>query len=217
MAKAKAKSEEPVKTESVEQPVKKTLPQMNKLYKKRNGFYYSDGVKDFNKPYPSVTKILGDVLAKPGLEYWLIREAVRVALEDPSQNEKEVMATSKIRNSGASTRGTGVHNIFAKMISGEEYKPYPIDYEGYIKGAELFLKEQKPEVIFKDKIIKSDKYEFAGSLDCVLRINGEIWLIDLKTGSTYPEHGLQLSAYRQCLKEEGIIVDHAAVLLSRVK
>lgn len=189
-----------------------TKAEKNKIFKKRNGWYYSDGVKDFSQPLPSVTTILGNTLAKPGLDYWKLQQAVRVALEDPSLKEAEVIAESKVRGLKGATRGTGIHNIFAKMLKKEDYL-CPEGYEEFIKGLILFFNENKPEVVFADKIIKSDKYGYAGSLDCVVKMKGELWLIDLKTGGSYPEHGLQLSAYNQCLKEEGIEVAHQAILL----
>jgi len=37
--------------------------------RKRNGYYYREG--DLEHPYVSVTKVLGDVLNKPALIYWM--------------------------------------------------------------------------------------------------------------------------------------------------
>lgn len=179
---------------------------------KRKGLYYGDGKTEFAKPLPSVTGIL-KVISKDALMFWYAKQAVLVALEDPSMSVKDIMSKTSLETRKAATRGTGVHNIFPKVIRGEEYKPYPEEYSGYIVGIEKFIADFKPEIIMADAIVWSDKYGYAGSLDIVAKINGRKVLLDLKTGNTYPEHRLQLAAYKQALSEMGTEVDDTAVLL----
>src|SRR3990167_5325607 len=50
-----------------------------------------------------------------------------------------------------------------------------------------------------ERYVKNDIHKYAGTIDLILKINGEIWIIDIKTSnhiqSTYK---LQLSAYKHC-------------------
>jgi hypothetical protein len=46
-------------------------------------------------------------------------------------------------------------------------------------------------------VVWNDQYNYAGTIDFVCTIDGEDWIIDFKTGQgTYPEHALQISAYK---------------------
>lgn len=179
---------------------------------KRKGYYYGNGQIEFDEPLPAITSIL-KVISKDALMFWYAREAVKVALEDPSLSIKDIMSKTAVETRKSATRGTGVHNIFPKVIRGEEYKPYPEEYSGYILGIEKFISDMKPEILLADATVWSKKYKYAGSLDIVAKINGRIVLLDLKTGNTYPEHRLQLTAYKQALSEMGKEVDDTAVLL----
>jgi hypothetical protein len=45
-------------------------------------------------------------------------------------------------------------------------------------------------------VIVNKEHGYAGTVDLVLRVDGEVWLIDLKTSkSIYPSHEVQLSSY----------------------
>ena len=52
-----------------------------------------------------------------------------------------------------------------------------------------------------EAIVVNDTMSYAGQVDVLAFINGERWLIDLKTSkSVYDEYSLQLAAYRNCEK-----------------
>lgn len=188
------------------------MKEYNAKNPKRKGYYFGDGTVEFKQAYPSVTTIL-KVLSKDALMFWYARKAVEVALDDPSSSVKDILSKTALVTKEGATRGTGVHNLFPKIIRGEGYTPYPPAYEGYIAGILKFLKDMKPKILMSDTIVFSDTHGFAGSLDAVIELNGRKVLIDLKTGNTYPEHRLQLSAYKQALHEMGYEVDDTAILL----
>ena len=53
----------------------------------------------------------------------------------------------------------------------------------------------KPEKIEVEKVLVSDFLGYGGQLDFICKINGELWLIDFKTGSIYDSAYMQLAAY----------------------
>ncbi len=74
-------------------------------------------------------------------------------------------------------------------------------------------KSHKVEVVFVEKPLVSDIYEFGGTADIYAKVDGVLELIDLKTGSgIYSEHFYQVSAYVQLLREHGYPVERARIL-----
>lgn len=173
------------------------------MNKKRNGFYYRD-----DKEYPSTTKILGEVLAKPALLYWYGREATRIALKNPELNEKEVMAELQLKVKTSADRGHKVHEFIQAFSSAKEPTD---DIKPYIEAFWSWWKTHSPQVIYQEIECFSELYNYACRLDWVGRINDRVWIIDFKTsadGTLYQEVGLQLASNRQALLEEkGISVD----------
>lgn len=59
----------------------------------------------------------------------------------------------------------------------------------------------------------SEKYQFGGTIDNYCLLDGVLTLIDYKTSKAlYSEHFIQVSAYRQLLRENGYKVKNSAIL-----
>ncbi len=186
-----------------------------KVPRKRNGYYYND-----DKEYVSVTKVLGDVLAKPALYYWSGLTCARIALKEPWLNEKEVMAELQGVVRDSQERGKKIHNIIEQSVSfmgatqivinesEEELNPY-------VKAFVSWFKTHKPTTVANEVELYSNQHMYAGRCDYICKINNENWLIDFKTGKAiYKETGLQLAAYQHALKENEIIsIDKMGVVL----
>lgn len=175
----------------------KTTPK--KIPARRNGFYYING-----KVYPSVTKIIGDVLAKPALPYWYAREAARIALADPALNEKEVTAQLQLNIRQSQERGKTVHAL-AEIMPNVDLDKIGVNEKGYVTALAKWWKVHKPEPIFREMELYSDTLDCAGRADFVCIIGMDVWLIDFKTGNAvYPEAGIQECVYDFMLKERGL-------------
>jgi hypothetical protein len=76
----------------------------------------------------------------------------------------------------------------------------------------LHKDHKKIELIYLEKTL-IHKY-FAGTCDCLLKVDDEYWLIDFKTSNHMSyNYALQLAAYKYLLKElEGIDISRAMVL-----
>ena len=85
---------------------------------------------------------------------------------------------------------------------------------GMILKFQQFWALSKPELIFTEEFTYSDVHKYAGTADCVCKINGETWLIDFKTSnSLHKQYDLQLAAYAKSIEEaKGIKIDRTGIL-----
>tara|TARA_R100000278_G_scaffold31387_1_gene28797 strand:+ start:244 stop:1041 length:798 start_codon:yes stop_codon:yes gene_type:complete len=127
-------------------------------------------------------------------------------------------------NGQASEVGTFVHDCIEKMLDGEQIKisPNPLDHikgKGYYPTykASVEIKKalasyvawhnlHKPKVVVTEKLLhslakkgKNYKFPFAGRCDMVAEIDGELWMLDIKTSKVVenqPSMQCQLSIYK---------------------
>jgi len=157
--------------------------------------WYIQTTGEHNEFVPSVTWICG--FYPKGIQFykWLAEHGW-----DESQAIKEA----------AGVRGTRVHLAAVDLLDG---KTVPMDAkypDGEGKEAELTLEEYEcllslknffeaysPKVLAREVAVIDDELKYAGTIDAVLEIAGEVWLIDFKTGqSVWTEYELQVSAYK---------------------
>lgn len=167
-----------------------------KIPKKRNGFYYRDG-----KEYVSITKIIGDVIAKPELFYWQGITCAQIALKDPTLSDKEVMAAHQLGLKKSQERGQGVHNLAERMPHVKDDEVID-EYKGYFEALKSWWQMHKPVVLYNEIEAFSDFYLTACRVDMVAVINNETWSIDFKSGKEiYKEVELQLAFGKHAMYE----------------
>ncbi|MGH7876620.1 MAG: hypothetical protein ACRENM_02995 [Candidatus Dormibacteraceae bacterium] len=99
-------------------------------------------------------------------------------------------------------RGTRVHGYCEAFLRGEIVACDPDDL-GYVDAIEKWILAAEPDVVELEQIVLSE-VGYGGRFDILARVDGQVSLVDLKTGSPYPiEHMLQLAAYRHA---DGIAV-----------
>src|SRR5690606_27752568 len=70
------------------------------------------------------------------------------------------------------------------------------------------------ELVETEVPLVSELYRYGGTLDAVARVNGRLVLLDWKSGNrVYPDHVVQVAAYRQLLREHRTEAPDDAVLL----
>jgi hypothetical protein len=63
--------------------------------------------------------------------------------------------------------------------------------------------EVKPTYLLSERTVISKEYRYGGTLDVVVKIGDETYLIDFKTSKAiYPSHRIQLSSYKHALAED---------------
>ncbi len=144
--------------------------------------------------YPSVTYVLSSFPKGKFFENWL----------------KDVGHSSSYIVKKASEEGTQVHNAAEDYLAGKEITwidgfgnaKYSLDVWRMILRFTQFWDEYKPELISCEEHLFSDTLKIAGTADLVVKINGEIWMLDIKTSnSIHDTYNLQLACYTQAWNE----------------
>jgi hypothetical protein len=172
-----------------------------------------------------VTTILGQTLFKDLIGWalgcmaeYLEEKLPVITKEDLDEAQKE--STTR-RDKGAST-GTEAHALVEAYLKGK--KPSLATSTSEAKKAygafKKWFEATKPEIINVEEVIYSQEFQYAGTYDCMLRIDGKVYLCDLKTtnasksapAGVYAENFLQLGAYASAHDEQRLYEDeHAAI------
>jgi hypothetical protein len=158
-----------------------TLP--DSRYYLRNGEYY-----------PSITYILQYYPKGKHFEDWLKQvgnnadHIVRKAAED----------------------GTQTHNLCESYLNGEELNflspsgdpKYDTNiWQMFLRFVE-FWETHKPTLIETEVHLFSDEWKVAGTCDLIVEINGELWVLDIKTSNNlHTAYDLQTAVYGKCYEE----------------
>ena len=194
---------------------------------------------DSEEVIPSATQILS-VIAKPALVYWAANEAVRnfksSAVELATMTERlglsnmaytfgdsgieaagaRAVNAHKHISSEAASVGSQVHHYIEKTLKKEEAQ-MPISLQGQ-SACKAFLKwyEDHPNVniLSCEEKVYHPELKYAGTVDAVAEIDGDMYIIDFKTSSkVYPEHHIQCAAYAKAIElMYGKEVQHTFIL-----
>jgi len=178
---------------------KPELKQINfldrRVYKRDEGVYY-----------PSVTTILQYMPKNKFFDNWL---------KDVGHNADLIMRK-------AGKEGTQVHEAAEALVLGKEVN-WMDDY-GNAKYSQIvwemilkfydFWSTCKPKLISTEEFVFSDKFKYAGTADLLVEIDGEIWLLDLKTSNNlHRSYNLQLAAYAKAIEEtKGIKIQRTGII-----
>jgi hypothetical protein len=152
-------------------------------------FYSKEGIY-----FPSVTYILSYYPKGKQFENWL----------------KSVGEDADFVAQEAAERGTNVHRAIEKMLEG--FEPTWIDESGFVNYSldewlmivrfADFWNTYKPKLIKSEYHTFSNNHKFAGTIDLVIELNGELWVIDIKTSnSLHTVYELQTAAYVESWNE----------------
>lgn len=172
----------------------------------------SGGVVDKPK---GVTTILGTVLAKD-LMGWAVdcmsqylKEKLPVVTQKDLQ--EGALEYTRRRDSGAGT-GTEAHALVENYLKGidQNVGGASTEAQNAYTAFKQWYDEAKPTVVNVEEVIYSHEYKFAGTYDCMLEIDGKVYLCDLKTTNTsrkapngvYAEYFIQLGAYAAAHEEQ---------------
>lgn len=157
------------------------------------------------KKLPSVTTIIG-LLNKPQLVPWA-----------NMMGFKKINTTKLLENSAQ--MGTAIHYTIERLC---KHKPTSLkDLDMYhkkkiktgVKSFKVWYKDKKPAIIENELRLQCD--EFGGTIDCICKIDDEIYMVDFKTSKqAYATYFLQLAGYNYLCKENGYRrIDKVAILV----
>lgn len=170
-------------------------------------------VNEQEKP-KGVTTIMGQTLAKD-LMQWAVDcacEYLTAKLPVITEDDlKEAADEYKHRRDAGAGTGTEAHamveNYLKKApIPGKVSEEARNAYGAFVKWFEAV----KPEVINVEEVIYSQTFKYAGTYDCMLKVDGKVYLCDLKTtnvsrkapNGVYAENFVQLGAYALAHEEQ---------------
>jgi genome maintenance exonuclease 1 len=152
------------------------------------------------KLYPSVTTILS-VVGKPALVQWAKRvaiESVRAALDGVRELTRDqldevldqALEEPERQRDAAATRGSSLHEEILRQVKETGYDEFGV------------LLRLGVSPLAAEYVLYSDRHCYAGTTDLVATTDGNgLVVIDWKSGGVWPEHALQIGAYRLALEE----------------
>lgn len=194
-------------------------------------------------PVPSVTHILG-CIGKPALITWAAnqeRQYVTEAAADlfmqwsaqiapPQMPRESYLATLSSRLGQVKAHqkalvkagdiGTQTHKLIEwtmRTALGAVAGPKPVVSDQALWGFMAFedwAKSVQLKPVLIEQTVYSVTHGFAGTMDLLARVNGELTLVDFKTGKAiYPEAFLQSVAYQVALIEMGYVAPAAGLIV----
>ena len=117
------------------------------------------------------------------------------------------------------TIGTLAHYMVECYLTNQEmdlseYSPAEISLaENSVLKFYEWEKQHDYELIFSEKQLISEHYQYGGCIDIYWKLDGVYTLTDIKTSKAcYSEHKTQLASYKQLLEENGYSVDACNIL-----
>lgn len=113
----------------------------------------------------------------------------------------------------AANKGTAVHNAIENWFKFEIEDLNP-EYMGYFEGFKEWWNERNPVLVGSEIRTYHKLMRYAGTVDLLAFIDGELNLIDFKTTYKLVDKncGVQLEAYSQALASHGIKVANKRIL-----
>jgi hypothetical protein len=185
----------------------------------KNGKERNTDLRDARKLglYPSVTTIL-KVMAKPGLQAWIVEQGILSALTLPRTEGEpldafaaRVATDMDAQRDQAANLGTLIHDAIKSWLNG--LMP-DSSMEGYVEGFRKWAHENNVKPICTERHMTSGEWGFAGQTDLFAEVNGRRLVVDYKSQkfkngkpAFYEDWPIQLSAYARMLMEAGEKVD----------
>lgn len=130
-------------------------------------------------PVPSVTQLLKPI----GTDFSMIRP-------DVLERKRQL--------------GTSVH-LACEYDDEGELGDCDDEVLGYVNGWRMFRSDNAVDVVHNEKQLFHESLRFAGTLDRVVVMQGQQWIVDIKTAAEpVPSYGVQLSGYQLLLGVEKI-------------
>ena len=168
--------------------------------------------------FPSVTTILAAAgPQKTGLINWQVEQAMSSSLTLPhiegeslAEFAKRAVLDSRKEVEAAAIRGTQIHSLAEIIINGEEPGELVKGYEPHFASLKEWHKDVT-KVHASESVMVNEAEGYAGRVDLICDINGEIEVVDFKTrkfkngkAAGYETDLLQLSAYAYAFTDDGM-------------
>lgn len=177
-------------------------PIRRKNHGKGHSYVDANGTK-----VPGVTTVLGDGVPKPALINWAANTTAEYAIDhwdrltglSTSARLKELQGARFADRDNAARRGTEVHGLAERLVSGAEVE-VPDALAGHVEAYVDFLDRFQVEPVLIERVVVSHQYGWAGTFDLVADFPtlDKRLLCDIKTSRSgvFGETAWQLAGYR---------------------
>lgn len=158
------------------------------------------------------------VIAKPALIQWAANQAVEyikanalkgnLGYNISEEKLEEARNAHRVKKEKAGEQGTDVHSEVESLLkriieaNGGIVGPDEVSDKPQITHFLNWARDNKVKFLESEKHIYSRHLFVGGIVDIVCEIDGQTWLVDIKTGSgIYPEHFWQMAGYQFMLQE----------------
>ena len=185
----------------------------------------------------SATTLIKDALGtSQGLVNWAVNTTAEAAFDrykilsqyvedDDREGAVKFLRDQRwVKTGTAAARGTDVHTVAEHLHLGEVVK-YDPDLEPYIVQYRRFLEAFQPEFLMAEAPVYNLTHVYAGTLDGIARIDGQTYVLDIKTTAhgpasgksrpPFPEVALQLTLYRRA-ELVGLLADRKEIQYRRI-
>ena len=156
---------------------------------------------------PGVTTLIGKGLPKPAIPYWAAKTVAEWVADNPDLTDDlkrmggrgpAVAFLKELpwqKRDEAAIRGTDVHALAERIVHGEPVD-VPEHLAGHVSGYVDWLDSTGLEPLLTERPVASRQWRYAGTFDLIGKLDGRLWLLDVKTSSgVYGSTALQLTAY----------------------
>lgn len=182
--------------------------------------------------YPSVTSIRNLAGMPHKLSNWRTNQVIDRAMTqyqelgrmlreapDPEAVAAWLRRAANEKRDAAASLGTRVHDAAASGITLDKA---PADVAPFLLQYRHWLSDTGIDILLVERQVWNEEVGYAGTFDLIGRFpkTKKVWLIDIKTGSgIYPEHALQLEAYRRAefIGEDDVIDTAATAIFQQVE
>lgn len=138
---------------------------------------------------------------------------------------------SQALKQAAGDKGSKVHKAIEMLIAGDELRndtkmknpsteqeeEFSVEEWEAICSFKAWADENKPKFLMQEMTVISKEHGYAGTVDCVAQIGDQVYIIDWKTSQyIWPEYEIQISAYKQALKEMGKKTENAKLAVLQI-
>lgn len=156
---------------------------------------------------PSVTTVLS-LINKPALMIW----HNKMGLEgiNTTNYVSELAKIGSLAHRIIECKNCNIDFSFDENYSDEQLEQAKICTKKYFEW-ESYQDEFRP--IKNELKLVSEKFQYAGTIDCLAQLNGKLTLIDYKTcNAIWDSHRQQVAAYYELLKENRYDVEQVVIL-----
>ena len=155
---------------------------------------------------PGVTSVIGVLDKSAPLVGWAKRETAASAIRNvdflkemiekggADSAQKWLSAIPDYKKDVSADLGTRLHALAEASAKGESVDGADEDVLGRLENYLRWQRDAKPQYLGVEYMVYSEKYQYGGTADMAVVLDGVAWLIDIKTGDKgpYGETALQL-------------------------